>query len=117
MDNNGPVNPRQGQSGAFEDYDIIVPPLRQAKIGGQIFDVSEINTKIAFEVMQVSGNDLSNLTADKFSQLIDIGVKIFQMTNPEIDREWVLENTNPLKLINFITFAVQSINSLSLIHI
>lgn len=108
---NGPVFPRQNTGGVFEDFDILVPPLREAKIGGLIFDVSAINTKIAFEALRVANSDVENFTDDKFDKLIDIAVEICQLSNPAIDKTWILANTKPMPLMKFITFAVQSINS------
>jgi hypothetical protein len=95
----------------IKDFDVLAPPKRLAKIGGEIVDVSFIPTRIALEIMSLGDFEESSFSADVFDKVVDITVKICQRSNSKITREWILDNIEPMTLMKFLVYAVESLSS------
>lgn len=95
----------------IKDFDILAPPKRLARIGGEIVDVSFIPTRIALEIMSLGDFDETSFSAEIFDKVVDVTVKICQRSNPKITREWIIDNIEPMTLMKFLVYAVESLSS------
>ena len=90
------------------NLDKLLPEARKIIIGSKTIDVSVIPTRVSLELMRNS-KKFEKLQTDKadelFDEVLDICVKIIKPSFPEVNREWLIDNTKGInalsELINF----------------
>jgi hypothetical protein len=103
----------------MKDFDILAPPKRTAKIGGEEVDVTFIPARAALEFINFSKkHDVKklealteeNLDLDILGDTLDIVALVCQRTNKKITKDWLLDNSDMATLMAFVQYVFASIN-------
>ncbi len=108
------------------DLDVLRPPPEYVKLGGEKIDISFIPAGVAMDAMKLQEelNKLTN-TPEKMKKVeaggkaaertfeiaAEICAAIISSQYPEMDKEWLLKNTDVVqikKLVEYVTTAISS---------
>lgn len=100
----------------LKDFDVIAPPKRIAKIGGEKVDVSIFSTRATLKLLEYSQKfkfleakkaaDLPDFSPEQFEGIAEVVAVACQRTNPTITKDWLLDNTDPVTLISFVKYVI-----------
>lgn len=102
----------------LKDFDILAPPKRIARIGGEEIDVSIIPARVALQFIAFSKkHDVKGLevaTAESFDSstledMIEIVAMLCKRSNSKITKDWLLDNVDIKVLMEFIQYTFSSI--------
>lgn len=105
----GPTTPAQDEPGTIKDFDVLAPPKRLAKIGGEEVDISFIPTRIALEFMAFSDFKEEGFKPEMFQKIVDVTAKLCLRSNPKMTADWILDNVDPVTLMQFLVYSVKSL--------
>ena len=107
------VSQEQNQ-GILKDFDILAPPKRIAKLGGEEIDVSIISTRVALKFIEFSKkHKAENLTQATQTGVMEDGVLedmleiialVCQKSSKKITKDWLLDNVDIGTLLQFVRF-------------
>jgi hypothetical protein len=104
----------------MKDFDVLAPPRRVAKIGGEEIDVSLMSARVALEFVKFSGkynfNSAKGLKTDDFKpemleDMIRIIAMICKKSSEKITADWLLDNIELPTLIEFMRFVFEPMTS------
>ena len=98
------------------DLDVLRPPPKIMRLGGNDIDVSYIPTALTFEVSRIT-QELSGLDVDEMAKGEDAAQRGFNMMvelcalycswkHPEMTVEWIMDNTNAAQ-VNAMSECIQ----------
>lgn len=90
------------------DLDKLIPEKRIVRLAGKEIDVSSIPSRVTLEIAEKS-DILTSGRAESFPILMQMIVKI--MNDPEVDEDWVIDNTNLEQLMALIEFVIEPIQN------
>lgn len=103
------------QEGLLKDFDAIAPPKRVAKIGGEEVDVSIFSTRATLKLIEysqkynfvdVDGINEKNFSPGQFEGMAEVVAVACQRTNKKITKDWLLDNTDPVTLLEFVKYVI-----------
>lgn len=108
-----------GTSSSFmKDFDILAPPRRVAKIGGEEIDVSVMSARVSLEFVKFSkkyefdSSLMNELNTDDFKpemlqDIINIIALICKKSSSKITADWLLDNVELPVLMGFMQFVFE----------
>lgn len=103
-----------GDQGILKDFDILAPPKRIAKLGGEEIDVSIISTRVALKFIEFSkkhkAEDLTQATQTGVMEdgvledMLEIIALVCQKSSEKITKNWLLDNVDIGTLLQFVKF-------------
>jgi hypothetical protein len=97
----------------LKDFDVLAPPTRKAKIGGEEIDISIIPARVALkfiafskkhDVTKFDGNTANNVDSSMLEDMMSIVADICKRSNPKITSDWLLDNNDIGVLMEFIQY-------------
>ena len=88
------------------DLDKLIPEQRIIKLSGQEIDVSKIPSRVTMEVAE-KADILKSGSNESFPVLLDMIVKICKPSKPDINQDWVIDNTSIDQLLALIEFTLE----------
>jgi len=105
---------QEQDQGILKDFDILAPPKRIAKLGGEEIDVSIISTRVALKFIEFSKkHKTENLTQATQTGVMEEGVLedmleiialVCQKSSEKITKDWLLDNVDIGTLLQFVRF-------------
>lgn len=106
----------------MKDFDVLAPPRRTAKLGGEVIDVSVMSARVALKFIGFSdkynfGKSLTLQTKqDEFKpemleDMVEIIALICRKDNPKITADWLLDNIELPVLIQFMQYVFEPMTS------
>lgn len=107
-------NTRLEDNDFMMDFDILAPPKRIAKIGGEEIDVSIVSTKIAIKFMEFSKKhkmkkfenvkNIEDIEDNALEDIIEIVALVCENSSKKITKDWLLSNVDIGVLMKFVKF-------------
>lgn len=99
----------------MKDFDILAPPKRIAKIGGEDIDVSLMSARVSLKFVSFADKynfgNTSLTSADFKPEMLDDMVEIISLickkSNPKITSDWLLDNLELPVLIEFMQYVFE----------
>lgn len=94
----------------IKDFDKLIRPEKYALLGGKKIDVSSIPSRVVimlsqFDEKRNTGEMNSN---DMFYEMVEMAAKVCMVKHPEIDADWILDNTDLTQLTEFVTYVLST---------
>lgn len=86
----------------------IIPEERKFILSDKEIDVSRIPARITFELAQKE-DVLNSGTMESFDLIFDLAVKICQVSDKSITKDWILDNCELTQLQELMTFVLKPI--------
>ncbi len=114
----------EGNDTLLNNFEILEPPKRTAKILGEEVDITIIPARIALKFISFSKKyDTQKLNLETTSgadideqmieDIVEIVAMICQRSNKKITKEWLFDNLDITGLMNFIKFVFSGISKLN----
>jgi len=101
------------------DFDILAPPKRTAKIGGEIIDVTIVPARAAFKFITFSKkynvNALEKSTSsgsydpEMITAILDVIELICKRSSKKITADWLQDNVDITVLMKFVMYVFEGI--------
>jgi hypothetical protein len=100
----------------LKDFDVLSPPKRFAKIGGEKIDVTIIPTRAAFMFTRFSekypteifkkmeAGDSSKLDPEMIEGIMDVIEAVCKRSSEKITKDWLLDNVDFSILMQFVDY-------------
>lgn len=99
--------------GLLKDFDAISPKKRLAKIGGEEVDVTIFSTRATLKLLEYSqtfsfleAGEIKNFSPEQFEGIAEVVAVACQRSNPKITTDWLMDNTDPVTLIEFVKYVI-----------
>lgn len=102
--------------GLLKDFDAISPKKRLAKIGGEEVDVTIFSTRATLKLLEYSQKnkfmearrpgDLPDFSPEQFEGIAEVVAVACQRSNKTITTDWLMDNTDPVTLIEFVKYVI-----------
>jgi len=102
----------------LNEFEILAPPKRTAKILGEEIDLSVTPAKVSFSVIKFSKKHdikkLESMTEETFdpqmiTDLLELICQIWKEKNPTVTPDWLLSNLGITDLMKFVQFVFAGI--------
>lgn len=90
------------------DLDNIIATTRIVKLAGKEIDVSKIPSRVTLEIAGKS-DVLQSGSAESFPLMLDTIVSICKPSQPDITRDWLIDNTSLDQLLQLIEFVLSPV--------
>lgn len=90
------------------DLDKIVADERIVRLAGKEINVTKIPSRVTLEIAEKS-DVLESGSNESFTLLLDIIVKVCKPSQPDITRDWIIDNTSLDQLLALIEFILKPI--------
>lgn len=103
--------------GIMKDFDAIAPKKRLARIGGEEVDVTVFSTRATlklieysrkFNFLDIKGN-IKDFSPEQFEGVAEVVAVACQRTNKKITKDWLLDNTDPVTLLEFVKYVIDPV--------
>uniref|UniRef100_A0A6H1Z6K9 Uncharacterized protein n=1 Tax=viral metagenome TaxID=1070528 RepID=A0A6H1Z6K9_9ZZZZ len=103
----------QNKGPVIKDFDAVSPPKRIAKLRGKSIDVTMIPSRVTLAMASFKDDmDGGHLSArEQIEQSVDLVSKITSHKDPEITKDWLLNNTDFSELMELINFVLHGITA------
>lgn len=97
----------------LKDFDVLSPPTRTAKIGGEEISFSIIPARIAlkfidfskkFDITGLDKDDTDSFDPGMLEGILEIVATVCQKSNPKITADWLMDNVDIGTLMEFVHF-------------
>lgn len=85
------------------DLDKLIEGKRIVKLAGKEIDVTKIPSKVTLKLID-SYEGLNENNPETMELVLDIVMDIIKAQNPEVTKEWLIDNTDITQLIALIEF-------------
>ena len=92
--------------GKILDLDKLVPEKRIIRLAGKEIDVSKIPSRVTLEIAQ-KADVLKSGSEESFPLLLELVVQICKPSQPDINADWLVDNTSLDQLIALIEFVLE----------
>lgn len=94
-------------AGELESMDIINPPIKRINFGGEVVEIAFIPMRVSLGALKINDDIKKGKLSeyDGFEKLVEITVHICEKSNPNINRDWLLDNASIDMLMKFFEFA------------
>lgn len=98
------------------DFDILAPPKRTAKIGGELIDVTIVPAIAAlkfiefskkYDVKKIEGMSVSSFDSGMIESVLEVVEIICQRSSKKITSDWLLKNVDITVLLKFIKYVFE----------
>jgi hypothetical protein len=91
------------------NFDILKPEPQIIIMGGVEIDVSFFPVKIALDMMDFVGKAKGEFEPEMFGDIVNLVVDIIQVSQKDLNKEWVLANMSPITIMNFLKLAISTL--------
>jgi hypothetical protein len=99
-------NTRLEDNDFMMDFDVLAPPKRIAKLGGEEIDVSIVSTKVALKFMEFSKKHKMK-KLEQVTEIIEIVALVCENSSKKITKDWLLANVDISILLKFVKFVFE----------
>lgn len=102
----------------LKDFDILSPPKRLAKLGGEEIDVTIVPARAAlkfidfskkYNVESITGMNTNNFDSGMIESILDVIELICKRSSTKITRDWMLDNVDIKILMEFVQYVFAGI--------
>ena len=99
----------------IHDLDVLRPPKEFVRLGGNDIDISFIPSGVAIDVMSMQDElasiqgETDAVAKDRFGLVAELCAKITENQYPDMDKTWLLKNTDVLQLKRLIELISEGI--------
>jgi len=100
----------------FKNFDKVQQERQKNEIqlGGEIADVSRIPSRVTLELLEASeSGEIDENDPRSFQYALDLVAKVTMNSNPKMDKDFLLDNTDFETLIEVIQYVLQPIKDKS----
>ena len=110
------------ENGLLKDFDILSPPKRIARIGGEEIDVTIVPARAALKFIsylkKYSVQSLESMGQDSFDPgMIDAILEVVELvckrSSTKITRDWLLDNVDIKVLMEFVQYVFAGMKNVS----
>lgn len=90
------------------DLDKLIDKKRIIKLAGKEIDVSRIPSKVSLGLLE-RYEEIDEDNSDSMDRTFDLIMDIVKPQNPDITKDWIIENTDLIQLMAFIEFVIKPV--------
>lgn len=107
-------------SDLLKDFDILAPPKRTARIGGEDIDVSLIPARASlmfidfskkYSVETLKSMDGNSFDSGMIENMLDVIELVCKRSSKKITKDWLLDNVDIKVLMQFVQFVFEAIKN------
>lgn len=105
----------------MKDFDILSPPKRIAKLGGEEIDVTIIPVRAAlkfidfskkYSVESIQSMNPGTFDSSMFEAVLEVVELICKRSSPKITKDWLYDNVDIKVLMEFVQYLFAGINNI-----